>query len=112
MRVARGECACRLPPRRALLLDTEEPQWRAPHRTMPKYRARRAASRPGKRSATACEHAAQGYAFDLEDNARRSAAWRRLCAMPQKRIVAAIASSTVPYMSFEMRMRDMIPVVH
>ena len=98
---------------KALLLDAEEPQWKALHRIGSPVSSRA----PGGRQTWEAfrdrmrEYAAQGYAFDLEDNEPSI----RCVAAPVRDassgIVAAISvSSTVPYMSLE-RMREMVAVV-
>jgi DNA-binding IclR family transcriptional regulator len=98
---------------KALLLDAEEPQWKALHRIGEPVSSRA----PGGRQTWEAfrdrmrEYAAKGYAFDLEDNEPSI----RCVAAPVRDassgIVAAISvSSTVPYMSLE-RMREMVAVV-
>lgn len=98
---------------KALLLDAEEPQWKAMHRIGAPVSSRA----PGGRQTWEAfrdrmrDYAAHGYAFDLEDNEPSI----RCVAAPVRDassgIVAAISvSSTVPYMSLQ-RMRDMVDVV-
>ncbi|CUJ22586.1 transcriptional regulator [Achromobacter xylosoxidans] len=98
---------------KALLLDADEPQWKALHRVGAPVSSRA----PGGRQTWEAfrdrmrDYAANGYAFDLEDNEPSI----RCVAAPVRDassgIVAAISvSSTVPYMSLE-RMRDMVDVV-
>ncbi len=98
---------------KALLLDAEEPQWKALYRVGAPVSSRA----PGGRQTWEAfrdrmrEYAAHGYAFDLEDNEPSI----RCVAAPVRDassgIVAAISvSSTVPYMSLE-RMREMVAVV-
>lgn len=98
---------------KALLLDADEPQWKALHRVGAPVSSRA----PGGRQTWGAfrdrmrDYAAHGYAFDLEDNEPSI----RCVAAPVRDassgIVAAISvSSTVPYMSLE-RMHDMVAVV-
>ena len=98
---------------KALLLDADEPQWKALHRVGAPVSSRA----PGGRQTWEAfrdrmrDYAANGYAFDLEDNEPSI----RCVAAPVRDassgIVAAISvSSTVPYMSLE-RMNEMVDVV-
>ena len=98
---------------KALLLDADEPQWKALHRVGGPVSSRAPGGQQGWEAfrERMRGYAAQGYAFDLEDNEPSI----RCVAAPVRDassgIVAAISvSSTVPYMSLE-RMDEMVPVV-